>query len=140
MAVFEPQFDAEHRELLRLCGELHDAIEQRAETSIVASLTRQLAADLEAHFSHEERLMSEQQLPGSEWHRKQHDYARHKLKELVEGEPGEVPAFIAEWVRDHAGLADRMMAASMRNARRTAQSQASKQAKSALRRSHSPQS
>jgi len=116
MAIFQPEFDAEHRELLRLCEELQRAVQAGAESAAVTETMRRLTAEVEAHFSHEEREMRSKRLAGYAWHKQQHDNARRKLAAMAETAPADVPAFLADWVHTHAGVADRIMAARLRNA------------------------
>jgi hemerythrin len=116
-AVFQPEFDAEHRELFRLSGELQRAVESGADAPDIAEALRLLGVEVEAHFAHEERLMRSAGYSGYAWHKRQHDAARDRLQALA-AEPGELLRYLSGWFRDHTGVADRMMGASLRNAGR----------------------
>jgi hemerythrin len=117
IGTFQPEFDAEHRELMRLCDDLNHAV-QAADTQQIQEILRHLAAELASHFAHEERLMRQKRLDGYDWHKQQHDHARRRLHTLSKTAPGDVPSFLANWVRDHASVADRIMASRLRNADR----------------------
>ncbi len=122
--VFQPEFDAEHRELFRLGDELQRAVQARAEPRAIDEAIRRLAAEVESHFAHEERLMRSSGYSAYEWHKRQHDSARQRIQSLA-GEPGELLRYLAGWFRDHTGVADRMMTASLRNASRVREMAAS---------------
>ena len=121
-AVFVPEIDAEHRNLFRAAGELQQAVVGGEPGDRVHALLGELIASEEDHFSHEERLMRFTGYPGLAWHKGQHDTVRKKMSEYaprIEG--GERLAallllkFLSGWFQDHISLADRMMAAHVRN-------------------------
>ena len=123
--VFVPELDAEHRNLFRILEELRAAVAAGGGEEQVHSLLAALAAGAEEHFRHEERLMRSAQYSAFDWHKRQHDTARKRLKEFsgrVEaGDSEAAPAlleFLIPWLADHAGLTDRMMGAYIRNHRR----------------------
>jgi len=118
--VFQPEFDAEHRELFRLGDDLQHALESGADTQQVEEKTRLLTTDFDAHMAHEERLMLAASYSGYEWHKRQHDAARTRLESL-RTQPEELLAYLHGWLADHTGVADRMMAAALRNAGRTSE-------------------
>ena len=124
-AVFQPEFDAEHRELFRLGEELHRAVQAGEDVQATHQTMRLLIAEVEAHFAHEERLMRSLRYSGYAWHKKQHDAARGYIQALaaVAGEgdtaaPLDLLRYLSSWFRDHIAVADRMMASSLRNAGR----------------------
>lgn len=119
--VFSPQLDAEHRELFRLGGELHKAVTDKAPKARVNELLRALSDHVEEHFSHEERLMREIHYEAYDWHKSQHDGVRRRLKAFVQRIEGgdtkattELLQYVAERLRDHMAVTDRMMSARLR--------------------------
>lgn len=121
-AVYLPQVDAEHRNLFRLAEELHQAVRTGSEAARVQELVRPLAAAIEEHFAHEERLMRSVASPDYEWHKLQHDTARKRVQLLVDDmnagdseAPGRFLDFLARWFKDHCSLTDRMMGSHVRN-------------------------
>jgi len=116
-AVFEGEFDAEHRELFRLGEEVRLAHEAGADAQAIGEAVRRLAAAAEAHFAHEERMMRSARYSGYAWHKHLHDGARERLQSLA-AEPDELVTYLARWLREHTAVADRMMASSLRNAGR----------------------
>ena len=123
--VFVPELDAEHRNLFRTVEELRVAVAAGGGGEHVQALLAALVAGAEDHFRHEERLMRSAHYPSFDWHKRQHDTARKRLKEfsakIEAGDSAAFPAmveFLVHWLTDHAGLTDRMMGAYIRNHRR----------------------
>jgi hemerythrin len=125
MAIFVPELDEEHRTIIRLAGELQQAILGGAALVQVEDVLRRLRAQAEDHFAHEERLMRSYHYPIFDWHRLQHDTVRKRLQHfvpLIESGDGDAPGllieFLLQWLTNHLGLADRMMGAYLRNQQR----------------------
>ncbi len=117
-----PEIDAEHRSLLRLADELHQAALGGTAAEQLQSMMRALIGAAEEHFTHEERLMRSTQYPTFSWHKQQHDGVRRRLKQFAEShQQGETEApllcleYFADWLKMHTGLTDRMMTAYLRN-------------------------
>jgi hemerythrin len=124
-SVYLPEIDAEHQEIFRMAGDLHRAVLARREPAEIEELLKAVAAHAAHHFSHEEEVMQSINYPSYEWHKKQHDTARSKVKEVERrvrrGEPGaalEFLKFLADWLKHHTGVTDRMMGAYLRNYQR----------------------
>jgi hemerythrin-like metal-binding protein len=121
-SVFLPEMDAEHRAIYRLGDELHKALLAGADPAQLKSILVNLLETTEQHLRHEERLMRAMHYTAFAWHKRQHDTVRKKAKALtrrIEGgdanAAGELLEFLSIWLRDHMGLADRMMGAYLRN-------------------------
>jgi len=121
-AVYVPEIDAEHRAIFTLGAELERAAAARAPKGRVREMLRALVAHAEDHFTHEERLMRDARYEAFEWHKKQHDGVRRRLKEYgkrIEADDREAPAellqYLSHWLHDHTSLTDRMMGARLRN-------------------------
>jgi hemerythrin-like metal-binding protein len=120
--IFVPELDAEHRNLLRLGSELHQAIMRGGRAAQIQEGLRALLAHVEDHFSHEERLMLRSGCPTYDWHKRQHDGLRRKAKAAVRrtrrGDREALPEllrYLPSWLRDHISVTDRMMGAHLRN-------------------------
>ena len=120
--VFVPEIDAEHRAIFTMGAELERAAAAHAPKTRLREMVRALAGHAEDHFCHEERLMREVRYQAFEWHKKQHDGVRRKLKEYtkrVEAGDREAPSellhYLSHWLHDHTTLTDRMMGARLRN-------------------------
>jgi hemerythrin-like metal-binding protein len=121
-SVYLPEIDAEHRAIYRLGDELHKALLAGAKPAQLQPILENLLESAEQHFRHEERLMRAIHYTGFAWHKHQHDAARKRGKALAkrigEGDAtaaGELLKFLSDWLRDHLGVADRMMGARLRN-------------------------
>ncbi len=121
--VFLPELDAEHREIFRVAEALRVAA---ADGSLerIRSLLDELKAEIEGHLRHEERLMRETGYPSFEWHKKQHEAARKRVrnhsKQAAAGDieaVGVILDFLGSWLADHTATADRMMTSFVRNRR-----------------------
>jgi hemerythrin-like metal-binding protein len=121
-AVYVPEIDAEHRAILVAGAELERAAAARAPRAKIREMFRALLEGAEDHFAHEERLMRGMRYDAFDWHKKQHDGVRRKLREFgkrIEANdrraPEEMLAYLAHWLHDHLALTDRMMGARLRN-------------------------
>ena len=125
-AVFVPEIDAEHKTIFRMAEELQQALRgghgawRRLQPRLKA-----LMEHAEAHFEHEERLMRDSVCPSFEWHKRQHNTLRKRLRQFVpqihQGDRQAmelVMEFLGGWLRDHTGLTDRIMSAHVRNHQR----------------------
>jgi len=121
-AVYLPQIDAEHRAIFLMGAELARATAARAPQARIREIVRAIIGSAADHFAHEERLMRAARYQGFDWHKKQHDGVRRKLKQLAKcieaGDreaPAELLSYLAHWLHGHTTLTDRMMGASLRN-------------------------
>jgi hemerythrin len=121
-SVYLPEIDAEHRSLYRIGAELHQAVLAGGKAAQVKPILANLMEATEEHFRHEERLMRVVHYSAFEWHKRQHDTIRKKLKKAnksVEAEDRdacmELLKFINGWLVDHMSVTDRMMGAFIRN-------------------------
>jgi len=121
-SVYLPEIDAEHRAIYRLAHEFHQALLAGTDAETLRVMATNLLEAEEQHFRHEERLMKAMHYQGAVWHKKQHDTARRKSREVARrleaGEPtaaADTLKFLSQWLNDHITVADRMMGASLRN-------------------------
>jgi hemerythrin len=120
--VYIPDVDLEHRALYRIADELHRAILGGAVPGKINAKLQELTAHIVEHFAHEENLMRETDYPAFDWHKRQHVHATRKTLDLAgrlrAGQPGaglELLKFLDQWLSEHVGLTDKMMAAFLRN-------------------------
>jgi hemerythrin-like metal-binding protein len=121
-SVYLPEIDAEHRAIYRLGGELHKALLAGAPLDQLKPILANLLEAKEQHFRHEERLMRAMRYDALAWHKRQHDAARRKTRELVKriesddpAAAGELLEYLSNWLGDHISVPDRMMGAYLRN-------------------------
>ncbi len=115
--VWLPEIDAEHKEIIQLAEQVRAAVDCCALPGILDPLLRDLATHLREHFVHEEKQMRSARYPLFAWHRSLHDAVRRKLDEMKTDREAVPPflAFLGVWLRDHTGVADRMMSSYLRN-------------------------
>jgi hemerythrin len=121
-----PEIDSEHKAIFILAGEMCEAIKKGADAPQLQGLLAPLLAHISEHFEHEERLMRETAYSSYAWHKRQHETAVSKAVSLEgrirEGDSEGALAllhFLSTWLNDHTSVADRMMAAHIRNAQRS---------------------
>jgi hemerythrin-like metal-binding protein len=121
-SVYLPEIDAEHREIFRLGDELHKALLAGTALAQLKPILANLLEAEEQHFRHEERLMRAMHYDALAWHKRQHDTARRKSRELVKrvesgdtAAAGELLQYLSDWLGDHISVPDRMMGAYLRN-------------------------
>jgi len=119
--IFISEIDAEHRMLFRMVDELETVFASRGRKGH-SELLQSLAAHAQTHFAHEERLMRESRYSALAWHKQQHAGARRQLKRFIHRIEGgdhkagaELVQYLAGWLNSHVTVADRMMAAYLRN-------------------------
>lgn len=124
-SIHVPEIDAEHRNLFRLAADLKSALAKGAPAADIEQKLRALFADVEDHFTHEERMMRGARYALFAWHKGQHDTVRKRGKQYaIRIRAGESAAgkeflgFLAHWLRDHMAVADNMMGATIRNYQR----------------------
>ena len=124
-SVYMPEIDDEHRAMFRLADALHRGVLAGDAQDRLEDLVREMIVKAAAHFVHEERLMRESRYPAYAWHKRQHESLAAKAiefeKELRAGNREAALPFLqalAEWLRGHTAVTDRMMASYLRNRRR----------------------
>jgi hemerythrin-like metal-binding protein len=122
LAVGVPEIDEEHHLLFELCDRLERAAAVSAAPDEVRPILDELIARAAAHFSHEERQMRCARYAHYAWHRRQHRAASARVialdRHIRRGDAGalrELLEFLAGWLPDHIGIADRMLGAFLRN-------------------------
>jgi hemerythrin-like metal-binding protein len=123
--VFVPELDDEHQEVFQALSNLQGAVNNRAPLQELASLSLSVSTCLLDHFAHEERLMRASRYTSLRWHKRSHDGVRKRVRQcLLRVEKGDTDAgrelvdYLSSWLRDHTGVADRMMGAFLRNQNR----------------------
>jgi len=124
-AVFVDEMDDEHAKIVQALCELQTLLAGKASPSDLQRQAETVAARVESHFSHEERLMRAARYSSFGWHKRLHDQARRRvlqlLKHIENGEPDAGPAmveYLTSWLHDHTRVADMMLGAFLRNHRR----------------------
>lgn len=106
--VSVPEFDAQHRRLVRYVNELYEAIEARKSKEVLSDILDGLIHYTQTHFAAEERLMQQHDYPGYITHKAEHDDLIRQVTELKTDfdKKGsamslKVLVFLKDWVRNH---------------------------------------
>ena len=123
--VFVTEMDDEHVEIFQSLSALQTSLASAAPLPTIRKQSRALAAHIEGHFAHEERLMRAARYGSFRWHKRLHDHARRRAGQFISrlgaGETDAGPAlieYLTTWLHDHTRLADMMLGAFLRNHRR----------------------
>lgn len=100
--------DEQHRGLLSLINQLHQAMLDRLSKSVMGSILVQLEEYTQLHFAFEEALMTRYDYPGYQSHRKIHTEMRAKVLALRDDHAQgrivislKVMEFLKEWLTSH---------------------------------------
>jgi hemerythrin-like metal-binding protein len=131
MAIFEwneklstgfDEIDAQHKKLLGLVNELHDAMRNRRGKEVLGYVLEELRKYTVYHFSNEERAFDRYGYPEAAEHKRWHAEIVRKLEDLtVRHEQGEITLsvatleFVVEWVTTHIMKADKAYVPFMRD-------------------------
>ncbi len=121
-SVLIPELDEQHRVLHEATEELRLAVLAGESNDRLEFLAGRVATRMAAHFRYEEGLMRGSRYSAIDWHERQHQAAGAKLALLWEtlrgcGGASSFAALeeLADWFVDHVTVADRMLAAHVRN-------------------------
>jgi hemerythrin len=108
------KIDQQHRGLIHAVNDLHDAMQTGKGSTAVRETLNTLIDYTVTHFTDEEDLMRENEFPGYEAHKRQHDAMKAKvLKCKEEVDDGgvltsvEVMNFMIEWLTEHILKSDK---------------------------------
>lgn len=109
------EIDNDHKRLLALLNELHDAVEAGAAWEVLDKVLDGLMLYVNYHFAHEESLFARTDYPGYDRHRRQHQALTVTVKEIYEDFheassgtlPQQVLEFLKNWLYEHIMGSDR---------------------------------
>ena len=100
--------DAEHKKLLAMINELHEAMVTRKGKSLQQKIVNDMVDYAASHFATEENYMRRFNFPGYATHKTEHDQFTEKARELkTRGEKTgfvlslEILNFLRDWLRNH---------------------------------------
>ncbi|MEL0585946.1 MAG: bacteriohemerythrin [Candidatus Thiodiazotropha sp. (ex. Lucinoma kazani)] len=92
------EIDIQHQKMLEIVNNLHTAVEECRDKSILKGLLIELVDFTHMHFSTEERYMNEYDFPGSESHKHEHKVLLQHLDNLVAAvSSGRYPTFCSDY-------------------------------------------
>ncbi len=109
------EIDGDHRKLLELLNQLHDAAKTGDGREVLGSVLDGLMLYVGYHFAHEESLFLRTNYPGYERHRRQHQALTITVKEIrddfqlggADALPRQVLEFLKNWLYEHIMGSDR---------------------------------
>lgn len=115
LAVGHPQLDADHRILIALLNQLHDAIDTGQSRDVIGSIVNVLAEFAEHHFQREERAMEMAGFPGRQPHAQIHrdiEAQVYCLRDRYRGGEGgaldeEALVLLRKWLTEHISVVDK---------------------------------
>lgn len=115
MGVGNSVLDSDHRILIDLLNQLHDATETGQSREVVGSVLGVLVEYVEHHFRREEAMMAAVGVPGMEAHRRQHLDLEARVAALRDryqaGERGaldeDVVTLLKRWLTEHIMVSDK---------------------------------
>jgi hemerythrin len=100
--------DAEHKRLVAMINELHEALVNRKGKSQQQKIVHDMVDYAASHFTTEEKYMRQYSFPGFEGHKKEHELFTEKALDLKErGEKTgfvltlEILNFLRDWLKNH---------------------------------------
>jgi hemerythrin len=108
------QFDDQHKKLIELINQLHDAMKVGRGKEVVEDVLKALINYTATHFAAEEQMMRLHNYPGYERHRKEHSLLVARVldvqKKLRQGDAPlsqSVMTFLQEWLTNHIMVIDK---------------------------------
>lgn len=121
LAVGIPEIDEQHKHLIALINQLHDAMSEGRGKQVLSDVLDELIAYTKTHFSHEEKLMAQANYRGLASHKREHDFLTRRViefqKRFVAGEIGiavELSNFLKDWILHHVRGMDKAYAPAIR--------------------------
>ena len=107
-SVGNANIDGQHRRLMDLVNELHEAMRTGQANSVLGAILDQLVTYTHTHFAFEERVMAVSGYPGLAEHKKQHAELAERVAGLVaEWKTGRIALsmhvsnFLRQWLDSH---------------------------------------
>lgn len=102
------KIDEQHKILINLINDLHDAMKQGKGKDVMGSILDELANYTVHHFAYEEKLFVEKNYPLTKQHKLEHDKLVSEVSNLQKSFKNgetimtmEVLSFLKKWLNDH---------------------------------------
>jgi hemerythrin len=113
MSVGVDKVDEQHKKLLEIIADLHEAVETEHGGAVAEALFQETSDYVANHFSTEEELMNEHAYPKFEEHLKMHDWFIKQVMELHKNKNEETAkktlTFLTDWFINHIMKTDKEM-------------------------------
>jgi len=114
LSVGVEKFDSQHKKLISLINELHDAMKAGKGHLVLHNTLEELTSYTQTHFADEERIMKLYNYPGYNAQKIQHDKfieELHSLQQKIETNPLsltiDVMNFLKSWLTNHIQKTDK---------------------------------
>jgi hemerythrin len=114
LSVGIEQFDAEHRQLVSIINQLHEAIKAGSGAQAVQTTLLQLLEFAKRHFLAEEQLMEQYEFPLLKEHRQAHQAIldrlaqfQAELQQAVQPMQHNLMQFLLDWLVNHTKTVDK---------------------------------
>lgn len=102
------KFDDQHKKLVGMVNQLHDAMKVGKGREVLGDILRSLTQYTVTHFSDEEQMMKLHNYPGYEEHKKEHNKLVLQVRETLEAHSRgkniitqDIMEFLKKWLTDH---------------------------------------
>ncbi len=118
LSVGVSQFDGEHKRLIQMLNELHDAMTQGKGRDVLGKTLNELVSYVATHFKAEERVMEQHAYSGLSAHRVEHEKLTNQVLDFQRRlQSGEVVItislmnFLRDWLTHHIQQTDQQYTA-----------------------------
>ena len=107
MSVGVPEFDAAHKKLITMIGQLDEALQHGQSGQVIRSILDGLTTYCKVHFEEEERYLEQHGYPASREHQQVHVAFMNKVGEIVKdfneqnASPLQVMNLLSDWLLNH---------------------------------------
>ncbi len=107
LSVNVAEIDKEHKKLVGLVNELHEAMKSGKGKEVLGKILTELEEYTKTHFSHEEEILGKHGYPAIFSHKKEHQNLISAVQEYKKkGEAGnlftlEISKFLKDWLTNH---------------------------------------
>jgi hemerythrin len=108
------EFDAQHKKLVDIINELHDAMKVGKGSAVIGTILKEMVKYTVTHFSYEEKILDLHNYPRLAGQKAEHAYYVEKINSFVkEYESGismmsiDVSQFLKDWLMKHIMGTDR---------------------------------
>lgn len=121
LSVGNKFIDDDHKKLVKLVNDFHDAMEQGRGNDVIGKVLHNLVIYTKEHFSREEVEMQRIKYPKYLAHKKEHDNLIKEVADLQSGfQSGktmltiQVSKFLRDWLATHIKQTDQLLAEALR--------------------------
>ncbi len=122
LSVTIRKFDDQHKKLVGMVNQLHDAMKVGKGREVLGEILQSLTRYTVTHFGDEERLMKLHNYPEYAEHKKEHDMLVLQVKEKLEAHRGgkniitqNIMEFLKKWLTEHIQGCDKKYGPFLKN-------------------------